>query len=517
MPFRSSGLLLHVTSLPSPFGVGDLGPGAYRFVDYLARAGQRLWQVLPLVPAGLGHSPYASPSTFAGNPLLISPERLLDDGLLVPADLARVPGFSESQVDYDRAVAFKRSLLERAFERFKRGEGASLQADFEQFCNTHADWLEDYALFMALAEHHEADGCRTWAEWPEPLARRDPDALDDARERLADAVERRRLWQFLFDRQWTALRAYAHQRDVQVLGDLPIYVAYDSADVWAHPHLFELDRSLQPIHVAGVPPDYFSATGQRWGNPLYRWDRMQADGFAWWVRRLARTLDLVDVVRLDHFRAFEAYWSIPAHEETAVNGQWIEAPGEALFKALEAEFGSPLPIVAEDLGLITPEVRALKDRFQLPGMVVLQFGFGGDATSEYLPHNYERNVVAYTGTHDNDTFEGWWASAGQAEKRFARTYLGLERSRRAASPEALRVLMASVADTVVTPLQDVLGLGNAARMNVPGQEDGNWAWRCPVSLLTDDSADRLRRLTRVSGRLGIAPEVETPANPGAST
>ena len=513
MSLRSSGLLVHVTSLPSPFGIGDLGPGAYRFVDYLAAAGQRLWQVLPLVPAGLGHSPYASPSTFAGNAHLVSPERLVVDGLLTEDDLAGLPELPADHVDYARAIPLKEALLARAFERFRRGEGRVEAAALARFRERHAAWLDDYALFMALTERHTAEGCHTWADWPRALARRDPDALDGARRTLEEAVERRRFWQFLFDRQWTALRAYARERGVRVLGDLPIYVAFDSADVWAHPDLFHLDAAGQPTEVAGVPPDFFSETGQRWGNPLYRWDRMEATGFRWWKDRLARQLELVDVVRLDHFRGFEAFWAIPSDEETAVEGRWVEAPGEALFEALERALGKPLPIVAEDLGIITPAVRALKARFDLPGMVVLPFGLEGG--EEHLPHHYERAAVAYTGTHDNDTFAGWYASAKPAVRRFTRAYLGLEERDEAAHRAAVRAVLGSVADTAVIPLQDVLGLGSEARMNTPGSEAGNWAWRVTEDQLTAASAAWLRDLTEVYGRAETAAEEPEQASPAS--
>ncbi|MEP0546219.1 MAG: 4-alpha-glucanotransferase [Rhodothermales bacterium] len=493
MASRSSGLLLHVTSLPSPFGIGDFGPGAVRFIDTLAEAGQTVWQVLPLTPVGHGHSPYASPSTFAGNPLLISPERLADAGWLEPDELEDAPDFPTDHVDFDRVIPFKAALLRRAFERARQ---VGFSADYRAFCAREAHWLDDYALFTALKAHHDDVA---WTDWPAPLARRNADALDAARAEHADAIEQHRFAQFVFAEQWEALRAHARERGVQVFGDLPIYVAHDSADVWASPHLFHLDPDGLPTAVAGVPPDYFSATGQRWGNPLYRWDRMRAHGYAWWTARLARALALVDLVRLDHFRGFEAFWAIPADEKTAVNGQWVDGPGADLFRAFEREIGTPLPLVAEDLGLITPSVRALMAEFDLPGMVVLQFAFG-DPESEYLPHHYQRALAGYTGTHDNDTVVGWWDGLADADRAFARRYLGLDWSSEPIHWAAVRAVMASVVERAVFPVQDVLGLGGEARMNVPGREDGNWAWRFAWDAVDDETITRLRDLTETYGR-----------------
>lgn len=497
MPSRRSGLLLHVTSLPGPYGIGDLGPQAYRFAEFLARAAQTLWQVLPLVPAGDGHSPYASPSTFAGNRLLISPDLLVEEGLITRrrARAARLP--DGDRIDWEEVVPRKQALLDSAFESFQSSPGP-LARPFSRFCKAQATWLDDYALFMALRRAH--DGA-PWTEWPAPLARRQPGALRSARKEHADQIERHRFWQFLFDRQWHALRAKCHARGIQIFGDLPIYVALDSADVWAEPDLFFLDESGQPTRQAGVPPDYFSETGQLWGNPIYRWREMRQRGFAWWRRRLARTLEQVDLVRLDHFRGLEAYWSVPAGEETAVNGKWVRGPGGALLKALEEEAGRPLPMVAEDLGEITPAVRRLMRRFQLPGMVVLQFGFDGKPNSEYLPHCYRPNQVAYTGTHDNNTVGGWLEDdASDREREAASRYLHLETTSEPAHRAAVRAVMASVCDTAVFPLQDVLGLGSEARMNVPGVESGNWSWRCREEAFDAPLAAWLRELTETYGR-----------------
>ena len=512
MTRRQSGLLLHVSSLPSPFGIGDLGPGAVRFLDYLARAGQSLWQVLPLVPPGYGHSPYASPSTFAADEMLVSPERLVEDGLLGAGDLAGAPDFPAERVAFGPVETYKRALLDLAYARWRDGAAGHLSAPYSAFREANGAWLDEYALFAALKAQH---GGAEWHEWGRPLAQREDDALAAAREVHADAMDRVRFGQFLFRRQWDALREAARARGVRVLGDLPIYVAYDSADVWAAQDLFLLDEAGRPTHVAGVPPDYFSETGQRWGNPLFRWDRMEASGFAWWRQRLRHTLGFVDLVRLDHFRGLEAYWSVPAAEPTAIHGEWIEAPGEALLRALEDEVGTPLPIVAEDLGLITPEVRALIAQFRLPGMAILQFAFGGRHDSDFLPHTFNRPLAAYTGTHDNNTFMGWWEEeATPAEREHARAYLHLDGCADTPAQAAVRALMASRAGTVVTPMQDVLGLGAGDRMNTPGTvSDDNWAWRVRSDQLTDTTADWLRGLTELFGRL---PEgFPVPAAPGA--
>lgn len=500
---RSSGLLLHVTSLPSRFGVGDLGPGAYAFLDYMTRAGQTLWQVLPLCPVGYGNSPYASPSTFAADEFLISPERLIEDGLLREDDVADAPTFPADRVSFEAARIYKSALLDLAFVRHRETGDSPLAAEYAAFCETHRDWLDEYALFAALKTAHEG---AQWIEWDPALAHREPDALAAWASEHAARLDRVRFGQFLFWRQWTALRQHANRLGIQIFGDLPIYVAYDSADVWANRGLFRLDENGRPTHVAGVPPDYFSETGQRWGNPLYRWDSMAASGFAWWRRRMAHTLAMVDLVRLDHFRGFEAFWSVPASEPTAIHGTWEQGPGDALFCAFEDERGGPLPIVAEDLGLITPGVRELMGRFGFPGMAILQFAFGGRHDSEFLPHTFRRGLVAYTGTHDNNTIRGWWdGESTPAEREHAREYLNLGDSPDALHRAGVRALMASVADVVVTPMQDVLGLGAAARMNTPGTVgEENWAWRVRPEQLADASAEWLRQLTTLYGRAPLA-------------
>lgn len=495
-PFaRAAGVLLHPTSLPGPYGIGDLGPVARDWADRLAGAGQTWWQVLPLNPPGAGASPYAAHSAFAGNVLLISPDDLAADGLLRADDLATAhlpPG----PVDYTRAAAAKERLLAAAWERFQGGAAPHLRAEFEAFVAA-TDWLEDYALFVALKD---AVPGREWTDWPEELAGRHPAALDRARRELADPVARQRFAQFLFARQLGALRRHAGARGVKLLGDMPIFVSGDSADVWAGSHLFLLGADRRPTVVAGVPPDYFSLTGQRWGNPHYDWPAMARDGFAWWVARMRATFAQVDAVRLDHFRGFEAYWEVPASAPTAEVGRWVEAPGAALLDALRRAPGTSgaLPLVAEDLGVITPAVDALRERFGLPGMRVLQFAFGGAVEERFLPHAFERNTVAYTGTHDNDTTRGWYDALTATEvARFHRYAPDAD-----ADPvrALVRLAWASVADTAVAPFQDVLGLGADARMNVPGTATGNWRWRATDAQLTGAHFDRLGELTDTYGR-----------------
>lgn len=502
---RSSGILLHPTSLPGKFGVGDLGSAAFAFVDFLAASGQSLWQVLPLGPTGFGDSPYQCFSAFAGNTLLISPERLVEDGLLRAEDLAIAPVFPEDQVDFGRVIEFKHALLEKAFQRFRKGAASALRGSFEQFSYQASAWLDDYALFRALKD---AQGGKAWNEWQPDLKRRDAAVLAAAREHLRERVESQKFYQFLFFRQWTALKAYAHDHGIKLVGDIPIFVARDSADVWMNPNQFKLDEAGNPLVVAGVPPDYFSSTGQLWGNPIYNWDRMLADGFRWWIERVRATLYIFDIVRIDHFRGFAASWEIPGGDKTAERGQWVNVPGRELFSAIGRELGD-LPIIAEDLGVITPDVEALRDDFGLPGMRILQFAFGGDPKNLDLPHNYIRNSVVYTGTHDNDTTVGWFESvAGEGSTRAAEQ---IERERRFCLDylnsdgkeihwDFIRALLASVADTAIIPLQDVLGLGTKARMNMPSTTSGNWSWRYKSDALTDEIAERLRKLTRIYGR-----------------
>ncbi|HVG32764.1 MAG TPA: 4-alpha-glucanotransferase [Pyrinomonadaceae bacterium] len=503
---RSSGILLHPTSLPGRFGVGDLGPEAYNFADFLAATGQSLWQVLPLGPTGYGDSPYACFSAFAGNTLLISPEHLLDDGLLDHADLRSAPDFKEEErVDFDRAHKFKAELLTKAFAHFKSTTDTALRAAFLAFCQRYSSWLDDYALFRALKDTH---GGVAWNEWEAPLVRRDAAALARARESLRDQTEAQKFYQFLFFKQWFALKDYCNKRGIHLIGDIPIFVAHDSSDVWTNPEQFKLDASGKPLVVAGVPPDYFSATGQLWGNPLYNWERMRADGFRWWIARVAATLQTVDIVRIDHFRGFAACWEIPGGDKTAERGRWVEAPGRELFTAIRQALGV-LPIIAEDLGVITPDVEALRDDFGFPGMRILQFAFSSDTTNHDLPHNYHSNVVVYTGTHDNDTTVGWFKSEAGAgstrdaaqverEREFCLKYLHTDGAE--IHWDFIRTVLASVANTAVVPLQDLLGLGTTARMNLPNSTSGNWAWRYRTGALTSETGKRLKDLTDLYGR-----------------
>ncbi|HEV3468125.1 MAG TPA: 4-alpha-glucanotransferase [Pyrinomonadaceae bacterium] len=502
---RTSGILLHPTSLPGRFGVGDLGAEAYRFVDWLGAAGQHLWQVLPLGPTGYGNSPYQCFSAFAGNTLLVSPELLVEQGLLAAEDLAGAPGFPEGRVEYGAAAEFKDALLKRAFENFRAGRAEAAASEFEEF-KSSAAWLEDYALYRSLKRER---GEVAWTEWEPELVRREASALAAARARLAGEVEAVKFKQYLFSRQWSRLKAYANERAVRIIGDIPIFVAHDSADVWAEPRNFKLREDGRPAVVAGVPPDYFSRTGQLWGNPLYDWERMRAEAFGWWVARVRAMLSLVDIIRIDHFRGFAAYWEIPGGDETAERGRWVEAPGRELFEAVEAELGR-LPIIAEDLGFITPDVIELRDRFDFPGMRIFQFGFSTDATNKDLPHNYVRNTVVYTGTHDNDTAVGWFNSdpAGvgsvrsaaqvELEKQTALAYLKSDGSE--IHWDFIRAVLSSAGDTALVPLQDVLGRGSEARMNVPATMSGNWAWRFREGELTGDLAARLRKLSELYGR-----------------
>ena len=488
---RASGILLHPTSLPGPHGSGDLGISARHFVDWLVSAGQRLWQILPLGGIGPGNSPYMSSSAFAGNVLLVDLQELQMRGWLGAADLEPpAGGFAPHRLDYGTVVPWRMERLRRAATRFAVGHGASAseRADFDTFCAVQGSWLDDYALFMAMAD---ASGWRLWCDWEPALVRREAAALAQARVQHAEAIGFWKFCQWCFFRQWQALRDYAHGHGIRIVGDAPIFVAYQSADVWARQELFELDPSGRPQVVAGVPPDYFSATGQRWGNPLYRWDAHRAEGFAWWTERVRRTFALVDIVRIDHFRGFAAYWEIPATEPTAVVGRWMPGPGAALFEAIEAALGE-LPIIAEDLGVITPEVDALRRQFRLPGMRVLHFAFGGGNDNNYLPHNYDANTVVYGGTHDNNTSVGWWAEASEAERAHVRAYLHVDGH--AIAWDLIRAASASVADTAIHPLQDVLELGADCRMNLPGKGEGYWEWRFTWDQVRPEHAQRLRHL-----------------------
>ena len=499
---RSSGIILHPTSLPGPYGIGDLGPEAYRWIDFLAQTGCALWQVLPLGPTGYGDSPYQCFSAFAGNPYLVSPARLLADDLLHPDDLVEIPRFPVNRVDFGAVIYWKLGVLDRAFIRFNNLASPQLREEYARFQAEQAEWLDDFTLFMALKESH---GGAPWPTWEPPLRQRDPKALADARQNLAFACERQVLRQFLFFRQWADLRTYANQKGVQIIGDVPIFVAHDSADVWAHPELFFMDKRGNPTAVAGVPPDYFSPTGQLWGNPLYRWNVHSESGYAWWLERLKAVLQLVDIIRLDHFRGFAGYWEVPARLPTAEKGRWVPGPGADFFTKVQQVLGE-LPLIAEDLGEITPDVIALREQFDLPGMKVLQFAFGGDTFSvaAFLPHNYSPLCVVYTGTHDNDTTLGWYKSSPESERDFCRRYLG--RADDDIVWNIIRAAWSSVAVFALTTMQDLLNLDSAARMNFPGKPSGNWSWRMPAHALNLDLRDRLLEFNYVYGRGKIIKE-----------
>jgi 4-alpha-glucanotransferase len=504
---RSSGVLLHVTSLPSYGGIGDLGPAAHEFVAFLGAAKQHIWQVLPIGPTGYGNSPYAASSAFAGNPSLISLEFLSDWGWIEGERIAGLAGRS-GNVDFNEVEERKLPLLREAAGNFlDRGplgtsygrKLAKQWGEFQEFCRTEAAWLDDYSLYAVLRRQFNTGA---WTVWPEPLRRRQPDALAKAAKQNARDLAQERVLQFAFSRQWNDLREAAARNAIRILGDVAIFVNMDSADVWVHPELFELDGDLRPIRIAGVPPDYFSPTGQRWGNPLYRWDVLaehgpDGHGFAWWVERIRRACRLYDIVRLDHFRGFEAYWAIPAEEETAVNGKWVKAPGLKLFRALESALG-PLPLVAEDLGMITPAVDALRLELGMPGMKVMQFGFSSKGAHMHLPHRFTPDTVAYTGTHDNDTTQGWWDAAGKVERGAVETYMGPV-GKRPVWP-LIRAVEASVAQMAVVPAQDLLELGSEARMNTPAVAGGNWSWRAPEGSWKPELAARLAALAEVTDR-----------------
>ncbi len=500
---RSSGVLLHISSLPSYGGIGDLGPAAHEFVGFLAAARQHIWQVLPLCPTGYGNSPYAGSSAFAGNPFLISLEFLADWGWI---DGARIGGLAgkAGNVDFDEVEARKLPLLHEAALNFiDRGPHhpnlASQWAEFEQFCRDQADWLVDYTYYAVLRREFNTGA---WTAWPEPIRKRRPEALAQIAQSHGRALLMEQVLQYAFARQWRDLRAAAAAHGIRILGDVAIFVNMDSADVWMHPDIFELDEDLQPIRIAGVPPDYFSPTGQRWGNPLYRWDVLESSNFDWWVSRIRRACSLYDIVRLDHFRGFEAYWAIPAEEETAINGQWIKAPGLKLFRALEAALG-PLPLVAEDLGLITEEVEALRQALKMPGMKVIQFGFSDVGAHIHLPHRYTPDTVAYTGTHDNDTTQGWWNTSTDVVRNAVKTYVGSVAQGNAGDRPLwplLRAVEGSVAQLAIVPASDLLELDSSARMNTPSVGAGNWAWRMPEASFAVEIAKGLAALAEVTDR-----------------
>jgi 4-alpha-glucanotransferase len=495
---RSSGVLLHISSLPSYGGIGDLGPAAHEFIEFLAAAKQHVWQVLPLCPTGYGNSPYAGSSAFAGNPYLISLEYLVDWGWIGAERIAGLAGRG-GNVEFHEVELRKVPLLYEAAGNFLDGgahnaELAGQWRRFQDFCKVESSWLTDYALYAELRRRFNTGA---WTAWPEPIRRREAKALGRVAAEARRALALEQVLQFAFAAQWNNLRAAAARHSIRILGDVAIFVSMDSADVWAHPDIFELDEELKPVHIAGVPPDYFSPTGQRWGNPLYRWDVLEERGFDWWIDRIRRSRELYDIVRLDHFRGFEAYWAIPAEEETAINGEWVKAPGLKLFRALEAALG-PLPLVAEDLGLITPEVDALRVKLAMPGMRVLQFGFGDKGAHIHLPHRYEPGTVSYTGTHDNDTTLGWWKTASKHEHAAVEALIGTVHGR--PTWPLIRAAAGSVAEVAIFPVQDLLELGSEARMNTPAVPQGNWSWRVPEGSWSAQLASKLRALTEVTDR-----------------
>jgi 4-alpha-glucanotransferase len=494
---RGSGVLLHITSLPSPYGIGDLGSTAYRFVDILAGAKQRYWQILPVNPTEPGgyYSPYHSISAFAYNPLLIGIERLVREGLLTDTEVEPLPDVPNDHVDYPAVHVYKERIYRTAYERFAQNTD---KGGYETFCSENAHWLDDYALFRSLRTHFQKS---SWNEWPPEIRDRHPEALQLYENELRDSIAMEKFLQYIFHLQWRDLKLYANERSIQIIGDIPMYVGYESADVWGTPEIFKLDREKKPYAVSGVPPDYFSETGQLWGDPLYHWDVLRETRYAWWVKRFERNLNLFDVVRVDHFRGLVAYWEVPASETTAVNGKWIDVPADDFFATL-LEHVPSFPIIAEDLGTITPDVTELMHRFGFPGMKVLQFAFGGDiATNPYIPHNIPSNSVIYTGTHDNNTTRGWFEREATPEvKERVFRYLGREVSVNEIPWEMIRLAMMSVADLAIIPLQDLLGLGESARMNRPASQEGNWVWRVVPEQLTPDVFERFREMTEIYGR-----------------
>ncbi len=502
---RASGILLHPTSLPSKFGIGDLGDEAFRFVDFLADAKQTYWQVLPLGPTGYGDSPYQCFSAFAGNTNLISPQKIVEDGFLTKKEISEKPEFPAGRVDFGKVYEWKNRILGVAYERFRLTTSVDLRGKFETFSQEQAAWLDDYALFRAVKKSQNQ---ASWQNWDALLKLRAETALAQARENLREEIQAQKFQQWLFFRQWNELKNYCHSKAIKIVGDVPIFVALDSADVWCHPSQFKLNADGSPKVVAGVPPDYFSKTGQLWGNPIYDWEQMRKDDFRWWIERVRAILKTVDVVRVDHFRGFAASWEVPGGETTAQNGRWVNVPGKELFDMLKNTLGD-LPFWAEDLGVITPDVEELRDGFGFPGMRILQFAFGGDTDNHDLPHNYIKNCVAYTGTHDNDTTLGWFNSeAGSSstrdakqikrEREFCLNYLKSDGAE--IHWDFIQAVWESVANTAITPMQDLLGLGNEARMNLPASSSGNWYWQCKEGDFSDETRERLRGLTEIYGR-----------------
>jgi 4-alpha-glucanotransferase len=490
---RSSGILLHITSLPGKYGIGTMGKEAHEFVDFLVQAGQKIWQILPLGHTGYGDSPYQCFSAFAGNPLLIDLDKLVEQGLLDGADLPR-ESFDPESVDFGAVFNYKYPLLRKAYGNFSAQNDRLQAIRFGNFCLKHQHWLEDYAFYMALKVNQ---GGKAWSEWDRPLTTRDADTLQRYREHLSDEINFYRFVQFLFFSQWLELKAYANLNDIRIFGDIPLYVAFDSAEAWARSELFEFDEKLNPITVAGVPPDYFSETGQLWGNPIYDWDRLEETGFAWWIDRIRSSFLLYDILRIDHFRGLAAYWAVPYGETTAVKGEWVRARGREMLEAVTDALGE-LPIVAEDLGVITPDVEELRDDFGMPGMKILQFAFDSGEENEFIPHTYDKNTVVYTGTHDNDTTLGRFNEASESDRQMMRDYFRIDENDPAWS--FIRLAWSTVSDVAIAPLQDVLRLDTNARMNFPGKPSGYWRWRYRKESLTTAHAEALMKLTRIFGR-----------------
>jgi 4-alpha-glucanotransferase len=499
MNTRTAGILLHPTSLPGKYGIGDLGKNAYKFIDFLKNSGQSLWQIFPLGPTGYGDSPYQCFSAFAGNPLLISPDLLLEKNLLSEIDLRDVPFFDQTNIDYGETITYKTKLLKQAYSNFKNNS-VELGKSYNEFCENNKSWLDDYSLFMAAKAHH---GGVQWTEWKEDIALRKAGAIEKWTDKLADEIQYQKFIQFLFNEQWMNLKTYANEKGIKIIGDLPIFIAYDSSDCWANKELFSVDETGKLETVAGVPPDYFSETGQLWGNPLYRWDEMEKNDFAWWRRRFENLFAMVDIVRVDHFRGFDAYWEIPGDAETAINGKWIQAPGKKFFESIKKHLGK-LPIIAEDLGVITQSVADLRDEFEFPGIKIMQFAFGPDGDKKFLPHNHIPNCIVHTGSHDNDTTKGFFDKAKEKEPEiynWAQMYLNYFGEDMCDA--LIKTVYASVANTVVIPMQDVLNLGGEARMNFPGKLGGNWGWRFTWDQINEELEKKYLTLVDIYERTGI--------------
>ena len=490
---RSSGLLLHITSLPGKYGIGTMGREAYRFVEFLVESGQKLWQILPLGHTGYGDSPYQCFSAFAGNPLLIDLDKLVEEGLIEKDDLPK-DHFDEDAVDFGAVFNYKYPLLRKAYQAFMGSDNRFRHVQFENFCLRNQSWLNDYAFFMALKIHQDG---KSWADWDHQITIREKETIARYREYLADDIHFYRFVQFLFFQQWLELKAFANINGIKIIGDIPLYVAFDSADAWANPGQFDFDKDLNPITVAGVPPDYFSETGQLWGNPIYKWERMREDGFQWWIERIKASFTLYDILRIDHFRGLAAYWAVPYGEKTAIKGEWVDSPGHEMLDAVYNALGE-LPIIAEDLGVITPDVVALREAFGMPGMKILQFAFDSAEENEFIPHNYDKNSVVYTGTHDNDTTLGHFINSPESDKQLMRDYFRVDENDPAWS--YIRLAWSTVSTIAIAPLQDVMRLDSSGRMNFPGKASGFWRWRYRKEMLTSEHAAGLMKLTSIYGR-----------------